>query len=146
MKTTAYIGRFVGPLSGFVMTLHRSDHGVKVGDVLRFGYDETDPASIRPGYVTVRQVDGSCVSADINFRSAVPAACDSDVVFIERDTESLRDLHLRHKAEDDDIGAVEDYLVSCFRRRDWHGVSDAANDLRVLEAQYSQRPKRPRCI
>ena len=33
------------------------------------------------------------------------------------------------------IAAVEEYLKSAMNRRDWHAVSDAANDLRVLEAQ-----------
>jgi hypothetical protein len=28
-----------------------------------------------------------------------------------------------------------DYLLVMVARGDWHGVSDAANDLRVLEAQ-----------
>lgn len=37
-------------------------------------------------------------------------------------------------AASSDIAAVEQYLASCVRRRDWHGVADAANDLRVLEA------------
>lgn len=37
-----------------------------------------------------------------------------------------------------DLDALEQYLLSCFRRRDWHGVSDAANDLRVLEARYGR--------
>lgn len=27
------------------------------------------------------------------------------------------------------------YLLSCVEREDWHAVSDAANDLRVLEAE-----------
>ena len=30
------------------------------------------------------------------------------------------------------------YLLSCVERRDWHGVSDAANDLRVLEIRLEQ--------
>ena len=30
------------------------------------------------------------------------------------------------------------YLLSKAQERDWHGVSDAANDLRVLEAQYPE--------
>jgi len=30
-----------------------------------------------------------------------------------------------------------DYLLLCVDREDWHGVSDAANDIRVLEAQDS---------
>ena len=28
-----------------------------------------------------------------------------------------------------------EYLLVMVARRDWHGVSDAANDLRVLEAE-----------
>ena len=28
-----------------------------------------------------------------------------------------------------------DYLLLCVKREDWHGVSDAANDLRVIEAE-----------
>ena len=34
----------------------------------------------------------------------------------------------------DDHGALVAYLLSAVRRKDWHAVSDAANDLRVLEA------------
>jgi hypothetical protein len=29
------------------------------------------------------------------------------------------------------------YLLLCVRLKDWHGVSDAANDLRVLDAKWS---------
>lgn len=32
-----------------------------------------------------------------------------------------------------------DYLLLCVRENDWHGVSDAANDLRVLEAKMEAR-------
>jgi hypothetical protein len=35
---------------------------------------------------------------------------------------------------DEQIAAVERDLAGKVERRDWHGVSDAANDLRVLEA------------
>ena len=31
--------------------------------------------------------------------------------------------------------AYVEYLLMCVRLGDWHGVSDAANDLRVLEAK-----------
>lgn len=34
----------------------------------------------------------------------------------------------------EDYVALVEYMLSCARRRDWHGVSDAANDLRVAEA------------
>ena len=31
--------------------------------------------------------------------------------------------------------AYVEYLLMCVRLGDWHGVSDVANDLRVLEAK-----------
>lgn len=34
-----------------------------------------------------------------------------------------------------DHAALVAYLLSAVRRSDWHAVSDAANDLRVLEAR-----------
>lgn len=34
--------------------------------------------------------------------------------------------------------ALKTYLLSRFHVGDWHGVSDAANDLRVLEAQMAR--------
>ena len=37
---------------------------------------------------------------------------------------------------DDCKKAYIEYLLMCVRLEDWHGVSDAANDLRVLEAGY----------
>lgn len=42
-----------------------------------------------------------------------------------------------------DIRTMKDYLLSAFRRGDWHAVSDAANDIRVLEERLS-RQRRPR--
>lgn len=33
------------------------------------------------------------------------------------------------------ISTLKTYLLAKFEVADWHGVSDAANDLRVLEAQ-----------
>ena len=33
--------------------------------------------------------------------------------------------------------AYVEYLLMCVRIGDWHGVSDAANDLRVLDAKFS---------
>ena len=35
-----------------------------------------------------------------------------------------------------------EYLLLCVRLEDWHGVSDAANDLRVLEAKQQKEPPR----
>jgi hypothetical protein len=36
----------------------------------------------------------------------------------------------------DQYDALCVYLLSCYARKDWHGVSDAANDIRVFEAKY----------
>lgn len=38
----------------------------------------------------------------------------------------------------DHHAALVAYLLSAVRRKDWHAVSDAANDLRVLEAKESR--------
>ena len=35
------------------------------------------------------------------------------------------------------------YLLMCVKLGDWHGVSDAANDLRVLEAAWNTKNTRP---
>lgn len=35
--------------------------------------------------------------------------------------------------------ALIEYLKAKVELEDWHGVSDAANDLRVLEAQFEPR-------
>jgi hypothetical protein len=39
-----------------------------------------------------------------------------------------------------------DYLLMKVDQADWHGVSDAANDLRVLEAQKLQVPARSEIV
>lgn len=38
----------------------------------------------------------------------------------------------------EDHAALVNYLLSAVRRADWHAVSDAANDLRVLEARHGK--------
>jgi len=43
-----------------------------------------------------------------------------------------------------DIDTMRAYLLSAFRRRDWHAVSDAANDLRVLEERLAHTKRRKR--
>jgi len=45
--------------------------------------------------------------------------------------ESLEDLKNRQKV-------LINYLVEKVKECDWHGVSDAANDLRVLEAKMEK--------
>jgi hypothetical protein len=40
---------------------------------------------------------------------------------------------------DEQHSCLMTYLLAKFLQRDWHGVSDAANDLRVLEAQIQLR-------
>ena len=41
------------------------------------------------------------------------------------------------------IKNLETYLLDKFSERDWHGVADAACDLRVLEAVQKERVKAP---
>lgn len=31
------------------------------------------------------------------------------------------------------------YLLTCVTAKDWHGVSDAANDIRVIDAMIGER-------
>ena len=47
-------------------------------------------------------------------------------------------LHKLRMTNDAKHDALVAYLLACVEERDWHGVSDAANDLRVLEARYPQ--------
>jgi hypothetical protein len=35
------------------------------------------------------------------------------------------------------VKVLTDYLLLCVELKDWHGVSDAANDLRVLEERLN---------
>ena len=42
-------------------------------------------------------------------------------------------------ASKDDRETLIAYLLVCVRNNDWHAVSDAANDLRVLEARTGKR-------
>jgi hypothetical protein len=44
---------------------------------------------------------------------------------------------------EDQYDAILVYLQSCYARKDWHGVSDAANDLRVMEALHPVLKERP---
>lgn len=53
--------------------------------------------------------------------SSITGACANDWLYVD-------------ESASEDIGALEAYLASCVRRRDWHGVRDAACELEVLEA------------
>ncbi len=75
---------------------------------------------LRIGTAKVVDVDASAGVVELDHAYAIQGLCDNDVLY-------------RIEANDD-LQAIEAYLLSCFRRRDWHGVADAANDLRVLEA------------
>jgi hypothetical protein len=48
--------------------------------------------------------------------------------------ESMKQTISEHEYEKNRAAYIE-YLLMCVRLGDWHGVSDAANDLRVLEAK-----------
>ena len=38
--------------------------------------------------------------------------------------------------------AYIDYMLMNIEQEDWHAVSDAANDLRVLEAAFNKKPEK----
>lgn len=40
------------------------------------------------------------------------------------------------------IDALKQTIQSCIERGDWHGVSDAANDIRVLEAKAGEQKEK----
>lgn len=104
---------------------------LRAGDVVRFGPSKTaDPMMMRREELTVSHVDATGAQFWTHGRKSwVAALCDdSDFVFVERAVEGAAD-----------IAALEAYLQSCVRRRDWHGASDAANDLRVLEAVHEAK-------
>jgi hypothetical protein len=90
---------------------------VKAGDVVKLSSSGT---KCRPGEMRVTRCDEAAgfIYGHVN-----------DIVGAAR----LDCIHIMESSSDD-VEAVESYLISCVRRRDWHGVSDAANDLRVLEA------------
>ena len=53
---------------------------------------------------------------------------------LQREKDRLRNAATPSEYEKNRAAYIE-YLLMCVRLRDWHGVSDAANDLRVLEAK-----------
>lgn len=83
---------------------------------------------LRPGQLIVSGVDplSGHIYVDRPIREAIPAACHDDYVFVQ---ETPSEHALDHHA------ALVAYLLSAAQRQDWHAVSDAANDLRVLEAR-----------
>lgn len=42
---------------------------------------------------------------------------------------------LENPSFDEEKKHLVNYLLHCVRKNDWHGTSDAANDLRVFEAE-----------
>ena len=56
----------------------------------------------------------------------------------ERHTKALQESMKQTISESEykiNHAAYVEYLLMCVRLGEWHGVSDAANDLRVLEAK-----------
>jgi len=95
----------------------------KAGDTIRLAAPD---GSLRYGSLGLTRVDAETgvLHCDADVTSAIVAGCQGDNVCIE----ARDDL-------EDDHAALVTYLLSAVRRRDWHAVSDAANDLRVLEAR-----------
>jgi hypothetical protein len=88
------------------------------------------PFGPRPGVIRVRVVLcelGKVVALE-PVRNTVPLACAGDSIGAVPSEARLDDGY------EQDHAALLAYLLSAVRRKDWHAVSDAANDLRVLEA------------
>lgn len=54
---------------------------------------------------------------------------------LQREKDRLRNAIPTPSEYEKNRAAYIEYLLMCVRLGDWHGVSDAANDLRVLEAK-----------
>ena len=54
---------------------------------------------------------------------------------LQREKDRLRNAIPTPSEYEKNRAAYIEYLLMCVRLGDWHGVSDAANDLRVLEAR-----------
>lgn len=98
--------------------------GIRVGATICFLPDCTSPHQ-RAGHLGVTAIDHETASlkCDAAILAAIPSATTDDYVAV-----------IHNDALEDDHAALTAYLLSAVRRRDWHAVSDAANDLRVLES------------
>jgi len=122
MKT---VGIGIAAISGNRIILQEA------ADVRAFRVDRSisilDPFGHSRGVVSVAAMDveqGVIVTVD-SVASTAPTACAGDtIVAVSQSVDSY----------DADHATLVAYLLCCVRRMDWHGASDAANDLRVLEA------------
>lgn len=98
------------------------------GDVIHLRSHVDSPA--RCGTLRVDDTKGCTLFFSERVHAAIPAACANDLVYIE----AVEPVGLTGFIPTDDHATLVAYLLSAVRRKDWHAVSDAANDLRVLEA------------
>jgi hypothetical protein len=99
----------------------------KRGDVIRLTV--SPEAGMRDGSLNIHYVDerSGVLYTGTNVNVAVPTACVGDYVAIDRGPRIVADADHHH-------ATLVAYLLAAVDRSDWHAVSDAANDLRVLEA------------
>lgn len=129
------LGRVVSSIGCVLImdTLHASSE-VAPGDVLRFSYADIRVAHgwdipFRNGSVRVTGTSpqaGTYIRVDNDPKRDVIAFCDGDFAYVDE---------IAPDKANEDHAALVTYLLSAVRRNDWHAVSDAANDLRVLEAR-----------
>lgn len=70
----------------------------------------------------------------------MPLNCDCRDCFSIFSTHEIRRSDIERTTKEKHVALVE-YLRVKVDEKDWHGVSDAANDLRVLEAQHPELTK-----
>lgn len=102
----------------------------KAGDVVKAKACSFD-GPFRSGYAYVLRSDSNYGVVYLN-GNGISAMCSGDYLAV------WSSATVREDVDGSDHKVLVSYLMSCVRRKDWHGVSDAANDLRVLEAKQGR--------
>lgn len=133
------IGRvtWIGHDNAVALREARAAFKLSPGDVVRFCVSGDESCNtVREGEHLVDRVeyDAGVVHMRRPARSTTPTATEHDWLFAYERDAKLDDRGIG-KATVEDHAALVAYLLSAVRGSDWHAVSDAANDLRVLEAR-----------
>ncbi len=119
----------IAAIAGNCITLQNCDDAKRLRGVERLTIYSPDGLLRTGGPFDVASVNlthGTVIAMD-PVQALIPTACAGDSLLIPRRDDA-------ENSYDADHAALLTYLLSAVRRRDWHAVSDAANDLRVLEA------------